>query len=196
MDEATVADRLADVGPDARYAVALDERVGLRLPAITALSELTSALVVSYVERVARPVAAMSPAAGARIMARGYVAHVVVEEDPALVGADDVPVLGDLPALNRRGRPPQDLLMRVIKASRRHFVILCALSPEAWEAFVVVSRAHVHDEADLDAAAQGGDEGAGPAYLGEELVDGLLRAGWLLRQVDLAYGLEPEWSTE
>jgi hypothetical protein len=174
--------------------LALDERVGQQLPNLTSLSELTSPLVVSYVERVARPVNAMPLATGARIMARGYTGHLVVEEDPGLVGAEFVPVLGTLPPL-RRGRPPQDLLSRVVKVSRRQFWPVCALSPDAWDAFSLVSTAHVHDEAELAGIPreeEEEDEAKAPAYLDEALVDGLLRAGWVVRQVDLAYGLEPE----
>ncbi len=179
------------MGAEGDLVRALDARVSQRLPSLTALSELTSPLVVNYVERVARPVSALAPAAGARVMMRGYAAHVVVEDDPGVVGSEDVPVLGTLPPLNRHGRPPQDLLMRIVKASRRHFSVVCALSPDGWEGFVVVSLAHVHDEAEQLNPGPDGE----PAYLDEELVDGLLRTGWLLRQVDLAYGQEPEWST-
>ena len=212
ISDAEIKDVLREIGePDAGYAKALDRRVGNRLPALSSLSPITSPLVVDYVKRVGGPIKSMSPSAGARVVARGYVAHIVVEHDPNIVGAPDVPVLGDLPPLNKRGQPPGDLMMRIVKASRRHFEGICALSLDGWDAYVTVSLAHVHDDAELIAGAGGGEDGEGgagagageggeggepdgPAYLSEEVVDGLMRTGWLLRQVDLAYGQEPEWS--
>lgn len=207
ISDSEIKEVLREIGdPDADYAKALDKRVGDTLPALASLSPLTSPLVVDYVNRVAGPIKSMSPSAGARVVARGYVAHVVAEKDPKVVGAPDVPVLGDLPPLDKRGQPPRDLMMRIVKASRRHFERVCALTLDGWDAFVMVSLAHVHDDAELLAGAGGSDTGEqggaggkhgepdGPAYLSEEVVDGLLRTGWLLRQVDLAYGQDPEWS--
>lgn len=169
------ARRLADLGPDGRVGAELDRRVNAALPGLVSLSALTSALAVEYVERVARPVAALSPPAGVRLVARGYVAHLVVEDDPSALSVSDIPVLGNLPPPDRKGRLPRDLLTRVVKATRRQFPVICALSPAAWEGFVVAS------------AASEGD----PA-LGTAVVDGLMRTGWVLRQVDLAYGGQPE----
>jgi hypothetical protein len=175
-------------GAEGRAVRLLNRRVGQRLADVIELSVLTSELTVAYVERVAAPMSAMSLATGARCIARGYVAHLLIEEDPAAFGVVDIPVLGTLPPL-RRGRPPQDLLTRVVKATRRHFYSVCCLSPEAWDAFLVATTAEIHAEA-LAGATDGEDrEGAG--LLAPELVDGLLRTGWLLRQVDLAYGLQP-----
>jgi len=180
---------VASVGEEGRAVRLLNKRVGQRLSDVVELSPLTSELTVAYVERVASPMSAMSLPAGARLIARGYLAQLLIEQDPAAFAIDDIPVWGTLPPL-RNGRPPQDLLTRVVKASRRHFATVCCLSPEAWEAFVVATTAEVHAEA-LSAAPRGEDlEGAG--VLAPELVDGLLRTGWLLRQVDLAYGLAPE----
>ena len=181
------ADAVALAGAEGRAVRLLTGQVGRRLPSIVELSPLTGELTVAYVERVAMPMSAMSAPAGARLIARGYLAHLLIEEDPGAFGVDAIPVLGTLPAL-RRGRPPQDLLSRVVKASRRHFESVCCLSPEGWEAFVVATTAEVHAEA-LGADLAGDEEGAG--VLAPELVDGLLRTGWLLRQVDLAYGLAP-----
>jgi hypothetical protein len=184
-----VAAAVAAAGSEGQAARLLHQRVGQYLATIVALSPLTSELTVAYVERVAQPMSAMSLAAGARLVARGYLAQLLVERDGAAFGVAEVPVWGTLPPLNRRGRPPQDLLTRVVKTTRRHFDAICALSPEGWEAFVVATTADVHAEAAVrdDPVV---DEGAG--FLAAELVDGLLRTGWVLRHVDLAYGLEPE----
>ena len=94
-----------------------------------------------------------------------------------------MPVLGTLPAL-KKGRPPQDLLSRVVKASRgRGFAAICALSPPAWDGWVwcLTKRAH-------DAAATGAD------LVPLEALDGVARFAWVLRQTDLHYGLSPERS--
>jgi hypothetical protein len=173
----------------------LAQQVGRNLPTIISLSPLTSELTVAYVERVAQPMSAMSLPAGARLVARGYLAHLLVERDAAAFDIIDIPVLGTLPPLNRRGRPPQDLLTRIVKATRRHFESICALSPDGWDAFVMAITADVHSE-----APPAGDHGEttrdkatdeGVGILAPELVDGMLRTGWVLRQVDLAYDLVP-----
>ncbi|HWG73119.1 MAG TPA: hypothetical protein VG184_03580 [Acidimicrobiales bacterium] len=200
--------RLKDLGADGEVAGELDRRVSEALPTVISLSELTSPLIVSYVERVARPMGAMSAPAGARIGVRGYLAHLLVESDPAAFGVDDIPVLGSLPPLNRHGRLPQDLLTRVVKATRRQFPVICAVAPATWDGFVVATSGHVHTEARKAAGAGGGTTRGGPGsaggsvgarpepgYLDPLLVDGLLRTGWVLRQVDLAYGLEPDLRT-
>ena len=170
----------------------LNQRVGRRLADVVELSPLTSELTVAYVERVAGPMSAMSLPAGARLIARGYLAQLVIEEDPSAFAIEDIPVWGALPPL-RHGRPPRDMLTRVIKASRRHFAMVCCLSPEAWEAFVVATTAEVHAEA--LSGTPGGQDLEGAGLLAPELVDGMLRTGWLLRQVDLAYGLGPVLKT-
>jgi hypothetical protein len=54
---------------------------------------------------------------------------------------------------------------------------------------LVATTAEIHAEA--LAGAAGGEDPEGAGVLAPELVDGLLRTGWLLRQVDLAYGLAP-----
>ncbi|MGH9076778.1 MAG: hypothetical protein ACRDY0_04895 [Acidimicrobiales bacterium] len=185
--------RLKALGPAGQVAATLDRRVVSSLSTVAALSELTSALAVAYVERVARPVTALSAPAGAHLVVTGYLAHLLVEEDPAGLGVDDIPVLGNLPPL-RRGRPPQDLLNRVVKATRRDFETICALPPATWDGFVTATTAHVHHDW---AGARGSEPGAaGAGFLDPSVADGLLRTGWVLRQVDLAYGLQPErrWS--
>jgi hypothetical protein len=83
-----------------------------------------------------------------------------------------IPVLGTLPE-----RPPADLLLRVVKATRRSFETIRAVDGPTWEALVTI------------VAARAG------ADLERGLVDGLLRFGWVLRQVDLAYGAQPERAT-
>lgn len=149
-------------------------RVADYLPKMVSLSALTAPLAVDYVQRVARPMTAMPLEAGVRLVAAGYAGHMTVETDPQAFSVTDIPVLGNLPPPDRKGRVPRDLMTRVVKASRRTFWAVCALSPEEWDGFVL-----------------GVSGWPGPA-LATALVDGLLRTGWLLRQVDLAYGQEPE----
>jgi hypothetical protein len=143
---------------------------------LSSLSPLTAPLAVDYVQRVARPMSAMSLEAGVRLIAAGYLAHRVVETDPAAFSVDTIPVLGNLPPPDRKGRAPRDLLTRVVKATRRSFPAICGLPADTWDGFVLAVAAW-----------------PGPA-LSVPLVDGLLRTGWVLRQVDLAYGLDAEYS--
>jgi len=174
---------LKGLGADGAVAADLDAAVDSEMSRVTALSSLTSPLAVSYMERLARPIPSLTPQIGVLIVGRTYVAHMVVETDPGRFGAVDVPVLGTLPPL-KRGRPPQDLLSRVVKVSRgRTFPPLCALTPAAWDGFVrcVAKRAHDAAPADQDPVAV-------------EAVDGVARFAWVLRQVDLHYGLSPERS--
>lgn len=153
---------------------------------LQSLSPLSERLALAYVERVGQPMAAMPLAAGARVVVEGYLAHLAIERAPRDFEIDDIPVHGTFPPLNRHGRPPQDLLTRVVKVTRRHFETVCALSPDEWSALVAAVTAAVH--------ARVGETEEGKGLLAPELVDGLLRTGWVLRQVDLAYGLEPDMS--
>ncbi|MCU4186915.1 hypothetical protein K6U06_21295 [Acidiferrimicrobium sp. IK] len=152
---------------------ALDAAAERVLAGLSSLSDLTAPLAISYLDRVGKPTPWMTPAAGVRITSAGYAAHMAVEADGAAFGVESVPVLGTLPDL-RRGRPPQDLLLRVVKATRKTFPVIRAVDDLTWEGFVSRRMARVDDE------------------LNRPLVDGLLRFGWVLRQVDLRYGLEPE----
>ncbi|HET6966201.1 MAG TPA: hypothetical protein VFH58_15600 [Acidimicrobiales bacterium] len=174
---------LKSLGSDGAVARDLDQEVDPEMARVTSLSSLTSPLAVAYMDRLARPVPSLTPEIGVLIVGRTYVAHMVVERDPGRFGAADVPVLGTLPPL-KKGRPPQDLLIRVVKVSRgRSFSPLCALAPAAWDGFVrcLTKRAH-------DAAAPGAE------LVSTEVVDGVARFAWILRQVDLHYGLSPERS--
>lgn len=174
---------LKSLGGDGAIARELDHDVDGEMTRVTALSPLTSQLAVSYMERLARPVPSLTPPIGVLLVGRTYVAHMLVEADPARFGAGSVPVLGTLPPL-RKGRPPQDLLSRVVKASRgKGFASLCALPPAAWDGFVTCLTKRAHD------AAVAGDD-----LVATDVVDGVARFGWVLRQVDLHYGLSPERS--
>lgn len=171
---------LKTLGTDGAVARQLDRDSDAALSSISSLSSLTAPMAVNYMDRVGRPVPTLTPQIGAQIVGRTYVAHLLVEEDPARYGAADVPVLGTLPPL-KKGRPPQDLLSRVVKASRRNFALICAISPAAWEGFVwcLVKRAH-------DSAP------SVEHYIPTDVVDGIARFAWVLRQVDIHYGLQPE----
>lgn len=172
---------LQGLGADGSVARALDREVEAAMGSIRSLSALTAPLAVEYMDRLARPIPSLTPAIGVQLAGRTYLAHMVVEGDPTRFGAPDVPVLGTLPELKRR-RPPQDLLSRVVKASRgRGFEPICALTPGAWDGFVHCLTARAHDQAP-----------AGDELLPLEAVDGVARFSWVLRQVDLHYGLEPE----
>ena len=172
-------EQLRNLGADGAMARRLDDEVDAAMNEVISLSSLTAPVAVDYLERLSRPVPALTPASGAQIVGRSYVAHLVVESDPAGFGAPDVPVLGTLPAL-RKGRPPQDLLSRVVKASRRQFEPIRAVTTPGWDGFVLCLTKRAHD------AASGDD------YLALAVVDGLARFGWVLRQVDIHYGLDPE----
>lgn len=175
---------LEELGADGAVARDLDTEVDREMSRVTSLSSLTSPLAVSYLDRLARPIPSLTPEIGVLIVGRTYVAHMVVESDPGRFGAPDVPVLGTLPPL-KKGRPPQDLLSRVVKVSRgRTFPPLCALTPAAWDGLVRCTARRAHD-----ATAKGNE------YVALDVVDGVARFAWVLRQVDLHYGLSPERSS-
>jgi hypothetical protein len=181
MSRSELAAHLAGLGDDGAVARRLDGDVDDEMGRVSSLSALTAPLAVAYMDRLARPIPSLTPEIGVQLVGRAYVGHLLVEADPARVGAPDVPVIGTLPAL-KNGRPPQDILSRVVKVSRgRTFPPLCALSPRAWDGFVhcLTKRAH-------DMAPRGDD------LVSVEVVDGVARFAWILRQADLHYGLEPE----
>jgi hypothetical protein len=170
---------LKSLGPDGITARRLDDDTDAAMGTISSLSAVTAPLALEYMDRLGRPIPSLTPEVGVQIVGRTYVAHTVVEKDPPRFGASDVPVLGTLPPL-KKGALPQDLLSRVVKASRRSFPPLCALSPAAWDGFAHCLTKRAHDQAvDHD-------------YVTAEVVDGLARFAWVLRQVDLHYGLQPE----
>lgn len=172
---------LKNLGPDGSVARDLDREVDSLMGSIGSLSVLTAPLAVQYMERLGRPIPSLTPEVGVQLVGRTYVAHMAVESDPGRFGAPDVPVLGTLPPL-KKGRPPQDLLSRAVKASRgRGFLAICALSPATWDGFVRCLLKRAHDTA-----------GADGELMPVEAVDGVARYAWVLRQVDLHYGLEPE----
>lgn len=182
LGRSALDDLLRALGADGAVAADLDRQVEAEMAGIRSLSTLTSTLAVSYMDRLSRPVPSLTPEVGVLVVGRTYVAHMVVEADPGRFGASDVPVLGILPPL-KKGRPPQDLLSRVVKASRgRSFAPICALSPRAWEGYVACLTRRAHDAA------------AGEDLVPTEVVDGVARFAWVLRQVDLHYGLSPERS--
>lgn len=175
-------DRLGSAGATAQ---ALDEAVDRMLGSVSALSDLTSSLTMQYLDRIRRPISALSQTAGVFLTARGYAAHLVVETEGGAFGITDVPVLGTLPPL-RRGQVPRDLLIRVVKATRRTFHNVRALDEATWDGLVLLTQWRVHR---LEP-----EEGAERGFLDLAVVDGMVRFGWILRQVDLHYGQEPERS--
>lgn len=185
VDPPAVAAGLAQLGPAGANAAALDAWVEEHLRSFTALSELTSQLALAYLDRIRHPLVSLGLETGVTLTTRGYLAHLGVEADPLAFGAStEIPVIGTLPDL-RRGRPPQDLLSRVVKASRRHFDAIRAVPDDVWSGFVLCSIGRTHEAM---AAGTGEDESRA---IDRTVVDGLLRFGWVLRQVDLRYGLSP-----
>lgn len=172
---------LAELGADGRVARALDGDVDAAMATITSLSPLSAPLALQYMDRLGRPIPSLTPEVGVQLVGRAYIAHTCVEVDPGRYGAADIPVLGTLPPPNRRGALPQDLLSRIVKVSRRSFEALCALTPGAWDGFVwcLTKRAH--------------DRSPDPeAMVPTDVVDGVARFAWVLRQADIHYGYEPE----
>jgi hypothetical protein len=185
VDATALESYLANLGEDAARARHLVAAIDAAVPSIASLSSLSAPLAVDYLQRLARPVPSLSLPAGVEIVTRAYLAHLVTEMDPGAVGARDVPVLGTLPPL-RRGRPPQDLLSRVVKASRRNFELIRAVSTPVWNGLVQDLTRRAHDLVPGEATGP-------PGLLAPAVVDGLARFGWVLRQVDLHYGLAPEY---
>jgi hypothetical protein len=181
VDDAALDIYLGELGSEGKLARRLDLEVDALMPTVAALSSLTSPLALDYLQRLERPIPALTPASGVQIVSRSYVAHAVVEADPGTFGADAVPPLNTLPPLRRGGVPAQDLLTRVVKASRRKFERIRAVPEPVWNGYVrcLARRAH----------GQPANDGE---ILAVEVVDGLARFGWVLRLVDNHYGLEPE----
>jgi hypothetical protein len=149
------------------------------------LSALTAPLAMSYLDRIARPLTALDMGSAVHLTTRGYAAHLVVEERGGEIGIETVPVLSGLPA-RRNGAPPQDLLMRVVKITRRSFDTVRAVSWGTWEGLLVITARRTHDNRRPD------PDGTLPPALDVAVIDALLRLGWVLRQVDLNYGFAPE----
>jgi hypothetical protein len=180
LNEATFATYLESLGDDAETVVKLDAAVERMMFDVVSLSPLTTPLAMDYLERLIRPLPEMTLEMGVQTVGRAYVAHMVVEANPSPYGVPDVPVLGTLPPV-RKGRAPQDLLNRVVKASRRGFETICALPVPVWEGFVYGLTVRAHQ------VPRTSDP---PVRLAT--VEGVARVGWILRQVDIHYGTEPE----
>jgi hypothetical protein len=181
VDDADLDAYLDGLGPEGDLARRLDLEVDALMPTVASLSSLTSSLALEYLQRLERPIPALTPASGVQIVSRAYVAHAVVEVDPGTFGAESVPALTALPPLRRGGVPPNGLLVRTVKATRRNFARIRALPESVWEGYVhcLAKRAHT--------LAPDGED-----LLALDVVEGLARFGWVLRQVDNRYGLEPE----
>jgi hypothetical protein len=179
LDDEAVRAGLDELGDAVPMVAALDLEVEKRLATFGTLSDLTSRLALSYLERIRHPISSLTYESGVVLTTRGYLAHMVVEDDPLRFGAGpEVPIIGTLPDF-RRGRPPQDLLNRVVKATRRGFEQIRAVPEDVWAGYLLCVTSHAHAS------------GAGDALLDSAVVDSLLRIGWVLRQVDLRYGLTP-----
>lgn len=167
-------DFLDSLGQDGPAARRLDQAVDEVMGRLVTLSPITGPLAADYIDRMTRPFPALAGPTGALVVARAYAAHLAVEASPGSYRAVDVPVLGTLPGLRRNGAPPQDLLVRVVKATRRGFELIRAVPTPVWDGFVYCLAQRVGEDGLL------------------ATVDGLARVGWVLRQVDIHYGLEPQ----
>lgn len=185
IDARTARARLADLGPEGVVASELEKATVDMLKTLDGLSSLTVPLALAYLDRIARPLAAMDLESAVRLTSRGYAAHLVIEQRGRDFGVETVPVLGDLPAM-KHGRPPQQLLAIVVKVTRRSFAAVRAISEGSWDGLVVAVARRVHAERTRDL------EGVLPPPLDVDVIDALLRFGWVLRQVDLHYGYEPD----
>lgn len=179
VDEGALGARLDELGADGALAARLDQAAETELQSLQALSELTASLSLTYLERIGRPLVALDLDVGVYVVTRGYAAHLAVEADAAAYGARDIPVLGTLP----KRRPPSDLLNRLVRVTRRGFENVRAVNDGVWEGLVVATTHRVHER---------GPAGTEEGHLDPVVVDSLLRFGWVLRQVDLHYGLEPD----
>jgi hypothetical protein len=186
LTAAGLAERLAELGEGGELAAELDRSVEEGMGGLVSLSALTSSLAVTYLERIKHALKQLSLEAGVVVTTRGYVAHLVVESDPSAYGAAGVPVLGTLPPA-RHGRPPQDLLTRVVKATRRGFEAIRAVDEGTWDGFVACTTYRVHERGG-SALDEAGDAG----FVDPLVIDGLVRFGWVLRQADIHYGMRPE----
>lgn len=187
VDRAAEEARLAELGDDGPRARFLDSAVDQVLEGLRGLSPLTAPLAMSYLDRIARPLTAMDLGSAVHLTTRGYAAHLVVEERGGEIGIETVPVLSGLPAM-KRGAPPQDLLNRVVKMTRRNFDTVRAVTWGTWEGLLVITACRTH------ASRRPGPDRTLPPALDVSVIDALLRFGWILRQVDLYYGFAPERS--
>ena len=94
VDGAALDGYLAGLGEDAAPSGTWTRR-RRRLASVLSLSSLTAPLALDYLDRLARPIPALTPETGVQIVSRAYVAHLVTEDDPAAFGAVDVPVARD-----------------------------------------------------------------------------------------------------
>ena len=188
LDSATAGAALELLGADGDTARELDAEAEREMSGLVSLSALTTDLAEQYIERLARPIPSLTPGAGVQLVTRGYAARVAVERDPARFGATAAPTLLPLPPL-RNGRPPQDLLTRAVKATRRKFAANRVVSEAAWNGFVVLLTARVHES---ERPRGRSDEDGDPGPIAIDVVDGIARFGWVLRMVDVRYGQEPE----
>jgi hypothetical protein len=187
LDAAAVKARLKALGDDGRVASQLDEAANGVVASLHGLSDLTVPLALNYLDRISRPLEALDLESAVRITTRGYAAHLVIEERGRDFGVETVPVLSDLPPM-KRGVPPQGLLTRIVKATRRNFDAIRAVNSATWDGLIALNAGHVHAARRRDA------DGKLPSALDVSVIDALLRFGWVLRQVDLFYGLEPDRS--
>lgn len=188
LDSVTAGAALELLGPDGDTARELDAAAEQEMGGLVSLSALTTDLAERYLERLARPIPSLTPEVGVQLVTRGYAARVAVQRDPARFGATAVPTQLSLPPI-RNGRPPQDLLTRAVKATRRKFPAHRVVPEGAWNGFVMLLTARVHES---ERPRAGTDDDADPGPIAIDVVDGIARFGWVLRMVDARYGQEPE----
>jgi len=187
VDASAAEAALVLLGPDGDASRELDDAARREAAGLTSLSSLTTQLAIDYLDRLARPIPSLAPAAGVQVVTSGYAARIAVEQEPArFMAPAELPVLASLPPM-RNGRPPQGLLTRVVKATRRGFPAVRAVPAGVWDGFALLLTVRVHE---VHPVGDVGEEAR--ELLAGEVVDGLARFGWVLRLVDIRYGLEPE----
>jgi hypothetical protein len=185
VDPAAAKARLQALGDDGRVASELDRATDGVMASLHGLSNLTVPLALNYLDRIARPLAALDLPDAVRLTTRGYAGHLVIEERGRDFGVETLSVITDLPAM-KRGAAPQGLSTRLVKITRRNFDVIRAVSEPTWDGLVTLNAARLHR------ARRKGADGRLPPALDVSVVDALLRFGWVLRQVDLFYGLSPD----
>lgn len=193
MDREQALAWLAAAGDDGQRALVLHDDVERRHSELPALTRITTPLASQHVQRLRVGMPSLTPHTAYGLVLRGYTAHLLVEADPSSFGATRVPDIVEMPDLDRNGEPRRDLLTYVVKVTLRSFEIVRGIPPDVWEGLAVCTTWRIHDDGPASSpdAVEKADGEVIPLLLSPEVIEGLLRFGWVLRAADLAYDLEP-----
>jgi hypothetical protein len=191
---------LSAAGENGQRALVLHDQVERGHANLVSLTRVTTPLAAQHVQRLRVAMPSLSRLTAYALVRRGYTAHLLVEADPGCFGAARVPDIVEMPPLDRDGAPRRELLTFVVKVTLRSFGVLRGIPPDVWEGLAVCTTWRIHDDvptgptASPDSPAEDADADALDeplALLSQEVIEGLLRFGWVLRATDLAYGMEP-----